>query len=130
MLVVDANILAPALGDDAADGEAARDRLRGQLLTAPELIDLEVASVLRRQSRTGGLDPRRAELALQDLQELPLRRVPHRRLLSRCWGLRHNLTVYDAVYVALAELLHAVLVTGDARLAAASGPRCEIEVLR
>ncbi|MDQ3344098.1 MAG: type II toxin-antitoxin system VapC family toxin [Actinomycetota bacterium] len=129
MLVVDASVLAPALGDDTADGDAARGRLRGQTLVAPELIDLEVASVLRGQLLARSLDERRAELALADLGELPLRRVGHRRLLRRCWELRENLTVYDAAYVAVAELLNLVLVTGDARLSQAPGLRCQVEVL-
>jgi predicted nucleic acid-binding protein len=51
-------------------------------------------------------------------------------LLSRCWELRENLTIYDAAYVALAELLQADLLTADGRLAAAPGPRCGIEVLQ
>jgi predicted nucleic acid-binding protein len=84
VLVVDASVLAPALADDASDGDAARARLRGEALVAPELIDLEVASVLRRQLLAGDLDARRAELALADLVDLPVRRVPHRRLLGRC----------------------------------------------
>jgi predicted nucleic acid-binding protein len=130
VLVVDASVLAPALADDASDGDAARARLRGEALVAPELIDLEVASVLRRQLLAGDLDARRAELALTDLVDLPVRRVPHRRLLTRCWALRQNLTVYDAAYVALAELLDLVLVTADARLSKAPGLRCEVEVLR
>lgn len=129
MLVVDASVLAPALADDGPDGDAARARLRGQSLVAPELIDLETTSVIRRQSRGGQLDPRRARLALTDLVELPLRRAPHRPLLARCWQLRENLTVYDFAYVALAEALDVVLLTVDARLASAPGPRCEIELL-
>ena len=129
MLVVDASVLAPALADDGADGDAARARLRGQDLAAPELIDLETLSVIRRQLRTGRLDTRRAELARVDLTELPLHRAPHAPLLSRCWELRENLTVYDAAYVALAELLDVVLVTADARLANAPGLRCEVDVL-
>jgi len=66
----------------------ARSRLRGKRLSAPELVDLEVASVLRRQVRDGHVDDRRAVLALADLAALPLRRAPHRPLLARCWGLR------------------------------------------
>lgn len=47
------------------------------------------------------------------------------------WALRHNLTAYDATYVALAELTGATaLLTTDARLANASGPQCHIELLR
>jgi len=129
VIVVDASVLAVALADDGPDGDRARVRLRGERLTAPELLDLEVASVLRRQAREGAIDARRAALALADLAALPLQRAPHRSLLTRCWELRDNLTIYDAAYVALAEALHASLLTGDKRLARATGPRCHIEVL-
>ena len=130
MIVVDASVLATALGDDGPDGDRARARLRGERLSAPELLDLEVASVLRRQVQGGEVDIRRAALALADLAALPLRRAPHRPLLARCWELRDNLTVYDASYVALAEALDVTLLTGDGRLARAPGPRCRIEMLR
>ncbi len=75
------------------------------------------------------MDERRASLAFDDLDALRLARAPHAPLLRRCWELRHNLTTYDAAYVALAELLGAVLVTGDARLSSAPGARCAVEVL-
>lgn len=129
MIVVDASVLAPALGDDGYDGDQARDRLKGEALSAPELIDLEVPSVFRRLVLAGDLPLRRAELALSDLAALPLRRVPHRALLPRCWELRSNLTVYDASYVVLAEYLNATLVTADTRLSRALGLHCHIEVL-
>lgn len=129
MLVVDASVLATALGDDGADGDTARGRLRGQDIAAPELIDLEVASVLRRQLSVGKLDARRARLALDDLLDLPIQRAPHRPLLRRCWELRDNLSVYDAAYVALAEILDTPLITADARLAKAPGIKCAVEVL-
>ena len=104
MIVVDASIIAVALADDGPDGDTARARLRGEDLTAPELLDLEVASVLRRQHAAGALDDRRAALALDDLQAMPIQRAPHRHLLRRCWELRENITVYDAAYVALAQI--------------------------
>jgi predicted nucleic acid-binding protein len=129
VLVVDASVLATALADDGQEGDIARARLRGQALAAPELIDLEVVSVLRRQLSVGKLDTRRAQLALDDLLELPVQRVPHHALLRRCWELRANLSVYDAAYVALAETLDAQLVTADARLAKAPGVTCAVEVL-
>jgi predicted nucleic acid-binding protein len=130
VLVVDASVLAVALADDGPDGDHARARLRGEVLAAPELVDLEVTSVLRRQNLAGGIDVRRADLALADLTALPLQRAPHLPLLPRCWALRENLTVYDAAYVALAEALESTLITGDRRLARANGPRCDIEVIR
>jgi len=130
VLVIDASVLAVALLDDGQDGDTVRDRLRGEQLAAPALIDLEVASVWRGLARGGHLDPRRVRLALDDLQELPLQRVEHTSLLWRCWELRDNLTIYDAAYVALAEALQAPLLTGDRRLARSTGPRCTIEVVK
>jgi predicted nucleic acid-binding protein len=130
VIVVDASVVAVALADDGHDGDHARARLRGEQLAAPGLVDLEVASVWRRQIRAGAMDARRAALALADLAALPLRRAPHRALLARCWELRDNLTIYNASYVALAEALEVSLLTGDGRLVRATGPRCHIEALR
>lgn len=130
MLVVDASVLAVALVDDGPDGDAIRHRLRGEQLAAPALIDLEVASVWRGRARGGHLNPRRVGLALDDLRDLPIQRVEHTSLLARCWELRENLTIYDAVYVALAEALQAPLITGDQRLSRSTGPRCAIEVVK
>jgi len=129
VLVVDASVLVVALADDGPDGDRARARLQGERLSAPELVDLEVTSVLRRQVAAGAVSARRASMAIQDLVALPLQRARHRDLLARCWELRENLTIYDAAYVALAEALQADLLTGDRRLARAPGPRCRIETL-
>jgi predicted nucleic acid-binding protein len=129
VIVVDASVLAPALADDTSDGDAARACLRGHFLAAPELIDLEVASVWRRQVTAGQLEKRRADLAVADLLALPLKRIPHRQLITRCWELRENLTPYDASYVALAELLDAVLVTGDKRLSRSPGLDCRVQIV-
>jgi predicted nucleic acid-binding protein len=130
VIVADASVLVVALADDGADGDQARARLHGEVLAVPELADLEVASVLRRQMKAGLLDARRARLALEDLAALPARRAPHRPLLPRCWELRDNLTIYDAAYVALAEVMSITLLTGDQRLARAPGPRCPIEIFQ
>lgn len=130
MIVVDAGVLATALADDDADGDQARARLRGESLAAPELVDLEVGSVLRRLVLSDALPVRRAEQAMTDLLALPLRRAPHRPLMWRCWALRDSTTVYDAAYVALAEALNAVLLTADARVSRAAGLQCTVEVLR
>lgn len=129
MIVVDATVVATALLDDGDDGAVVRRRLVGERLTAPELIDLEVLSVARRLTAAGTVSAERAQQAVTDLTDLRLRRVPHRPLLARAWELRHNLTSYDAAYVALAEALGVSLLTGDQRLAAAPGLRCAVEVL-
>lgn len=130
MIVVDASVLVNALADDTAEGDHARARLRRDpSLHAPEFADLEVLSVLRRAAARGDLDPRRSALARTDLRELPLQRYSHVPFLERVWELRHNLTVYDAAYVALAETLGCPLLTADGRLAGAPGVMCTVEVL-
>lgn len=130
MIVVDASVLVTALGDDGPDGDRVRRRLRGTRLVAPHLVDVEVVSAWRRLAAAGDLDERRVALAMDDLGALRLDRVPHGRLLGRCWELRSNLTVYDAAYVALAEAMDLPLLTADAKLAAAPGLRCETELLQ
>jgi predicted nucleic acid-binding protein len=129
VIVVDASVLAVALGDDGTDGQRARGRLVDETLAAPELIDLEVTSVWRRQVAAKRMPARRASDAVFDLADLPVRRASHRPLLGRIWQLRQVVTPYDAAYIALAEALNVVLVTADGRLARAPGLKCDVEIL-
>ncbi len=130
MIVIDASVLVTALIDDGDDGRRARIRLSIEPLSAPELIDLEVASVLRRLCAATQLDQARAGQALTDLDALRIERVAHRPLLRRCWELRNNVTVYDAAYIALAEILETTLVTADHRLVNGPGTTCAFELLQ
>jgi predicted nucleic acid-binding protein len=98
-------------------------------LHAPHLLDIEVAQVLRRYVREKMITAQRGQEALEDLAGLPLDRYPHDFLIPRVWELRATLTAYDAVYVALAELLDASLLTCDARIASASGHAANVEVV-
>jgi predicted nucleic acid-binding protein len=100
-----------------------------ETLHAPHLIDLEITQVLRRYAAHGEINDQRGRAALADLSDLPLRRYPHEFLLQRVWELRNNLTAYDAIYVALSEVLDAPLLTLDRRLAGASGHRARIETM-
>jgi predicted nucleic acid-binding protein len=128
LIITDASFLAIVLGDDGSDGAQARDRVRGEELAAPHLVDLEITSVLRRAVVTGSMPPRRADQALLDLADLDIERVAHTNLLPRVWQLRDNYTAYDACYVALAELFRAPLLTYDARMAKGTGARCSFEI--
>jgi predicted nucleic acid-binding protein len=101
----------------------------GEKLYAPHLVDVEVCQVLRRYVANGTLDAPRAEEALRDLADLRMYRYPHVPLLRRAWELRGNLTAYDAMYVALAEALDAILLTRDGKLAAAPGHRARIQLV-
>jgi predicted nucleic acid-binding protein len=98
-------------------------------LHAPHLLDVEVAQVLRRYVRDKTIPAQRGQEALEDLADLSLHRYPHDFLMPRVWELRATLTAYDAVYVALAELLEAPLVTCDGRIASAPGHHAVVEVV-
>jgi predicted nucleic acid-binding protein len=98
-------------------------------LHAPHLLDVEVTHVLRRYVAIGALTLSRAEEALQDLLDLRITRYSHSLLLHRTWELRNNFSTYDAVYVALAEVLEATLITCDAKLASAPGHHANIKVM-
>jgi predicted nucleic acid-binding protein len=113
----------------AAQRIESRIFLHKHSLHAPELLDLEIAQVLRRLVREGALSASRAEQAIQDLLDLRITRYPHILLLPRIWQLRHNLSTYDAAYVVLAEKLGATLLTRDAKLASAAGHSATVEVV-
>ncbi|MCP9800275.1 type II toxin-antitoxin system VapC family toxin [Synechococcus sp. RedBA-s] len=125
MVVVDASVLVDALLIQGA----ARARLAEANLQAPDLIDAELLSVLRRLVLADQLPEQHALQALTTAQRLGLRRHVSRHLWPRAWELRANLTAYDALYVALAEELGATLLTGDSRAARAPGLRCPVEVM-
>lgn len=130
MIVVDASVVANALADDGADGDLARRRLldAGEL-AAPDLVDVETTSVLRRRWLAGDLSARRFSTAVDDLGDLAVVRVPTLPLMRRAYELRANVTAYDAAYVALAEHLGWVLLTADSRLSHAPGITCTVEVV-
>jgi predicted nucleic acid-binding protein len=127
VIVVDASAALEVLLQTAAALRIeARLFASGETLHVPHLLDLEVVHALRRYAAAGTIDTPRGLEAIHDLTSWPLTRYPHDLLLSRIWALRHNLTAYDAAYVALAETLEVTLVTCDARLAASSGHRATI----
>jgi len=117
VIVLDASAAIDFLLHDEESFDWLEQRLLedGQV-TAPHLLDSEVAHVLRKHVVGGRLDEGRAAEVLRDLDELPLERYAARPLLGRIWELRHNLSGYDATYVALAEALDAPLITSERRL--------------
>jgi predicted nucleic acid-binding protein len=130
MPVVDASVLVEYLAGGEHSAQARGHLVAGtEALWAPHLIDAEVGHVVRRAVIAGELRPARARAALDDLLDVPIRRVSHLRLIVRAWGLRANLSFYDALYVALAERLSMPLLTLDRRLAGVPGVRSEIQVL-
>lgn len=130
MIVADASIVLAALLSTSGAGARARERLRQDPdLHVPHLLDVEITAALRRRVRLGETDVEVASEVLGDLAALAAIRWDHEPLLRRVWELRENVTPYDAVYVVLAEMLDASLVTSDVRLSRAPGLRCTVDVL-
>lgn len=131
MTVVDASAMVEMLLGTVVGGSCRERLLRdGEDLCAPHLMDVEVAQVLRRFAMMREITPDRGAEALADLEDLSVTRYPHGPLLGRAWDLRGSASVYDAVYLALAEALEAPLVTCDERIARVHGHRVPVEVLR
>jgi predicted nucleic acid-binding protein len=128
VIVVDASALIEVLLNTPSGSRITQRLFEGQeTLHAPCLLDIEVVQVLRRYALAGELNATRGLQAIEDLSDFPLTRYPHDLFLPRIWELRHNVTAYDAAYIALAEALDAPLLTRDARLASAAGHRATIE---
>lgn len=121
MIVVDASVLADFLLGRPEALHALQRALAGrehEPLHAPELIEPETLNALRRLAGRGAVTDQRAGEAVADLVNTRLIRYPHAPLRGRVWELRHDLTAYDATYLALAEVLdQPVLLTGDGGLA-------------
>ena len=131
MIVLDASaVLELLLHTKGGGGVADRIADDGVSLHAPHLITVEVTQVIRRYWAGGSVTPELAAAALADLVDLDIARYPHEPFVDRVWDLRDNMTAYDAVYVALAEVLDAPLLTFDRRLANCPGHEAHIELLR
>jgi predicted nucleic acid-binding protein len=129
MLVVDASCVYDVL-THGPGGEAVEEWLSADPdPCAPHILDVEVFGVIRRDHMLGRLDRSDAARAVAALATWPGQRFPHQLFLERAWELRDTVRGWDAMYVALAEVLDAALLTTDRRLAAARGPTCRIELL-
>ena len=127
MIVVDTSAALDALVGRPSD-ERLVARLGEDELHAPHLIDVELLHALRRLVAAGDLSDDAAADARSDFADLVIIRYPHQPLSDRMWELRHNLTAYDAAFIALSEALAAPLITCDGRLAKSPGHEARIEL--
>ena len=125
-IVCDASALVAMLVDGGSDGEWATSVLSGADLLAPHLVLFEAANVLRRLAAAGLVSADQAAQGHIDLVDLQMELWPYELLAARSWQLRDNLSIYDASYVAVAELSGATLATLDGRIGRAPGLRCEV----
>jgi predicted nucleic acid-binding protein len=128
VLVVDTSAILDALVGSAPPAGLVERLTDDGDLHAPHLIDTEILHALRRLIIGGRLSEDRAADARTDVAQLALIRYPHEPLSDRVWELRHNLTAYDATFVALAEALDAPLVTCDSGVAGAAGHSASVEL--
>lgn len=130
MIVVDASaLLEVLLRRPAASNVESWLSQPDQTIHAPHLIDVEVTHVVRRFAMHGKIDDQRGRILLADFSLMSIERYPHDPLLFRAWELRNNFSAYDAMYIALAEVLGAPLITCDRRLASAGGHVAQIELI-
>jgi predicted nucleic acid-binding protein len=125
-VVCDASALTALLLDAGPDGRWVTQAFTGAELAAPTLVGFETANIVRRHELAGLISPDQAAQAHADLLDLAIEQWPHDLLAARAWQLRMNLSICDASYVALAELLKATLITLDRRIGRAPGLRCAI----
>lgn len=127
MIVLDASVVVELLlNRQAAQGIVAKLAASSRPMAAPQILDIEVLSALRRLTFAGHILTARWDDLLLQLSLLPVERYSHLPLLARIWQLRNNFTPYDATYIALAEELKGELFTMDGRLA--RGHRAEVTV--
>ena len=111
-------------------GESLGELLESSVLLAPELLDAEVLSVLRRAVLQDRLAETRALQAVDDLVHWPVERISHRLLAPLAWQYRQNLSAYDALYVATARAYDIPLLTADARLSRTTGLDVAVQFFR
>ena len=95
--------------------------LNDAFLMAPELMDVEVISALRRAVAKKNIAETRAVAAIEDLSDWQVDRISHRVLARLAWRYRHNASAYDAFYVATARLYDVPLLTADGPLSRPPG---------
>lgn len=123
--VADSSVVIAALIDSGPHGDWAEEVLAGGLLLAPELILVEATNVFRRLERAKLIATPEANAAQDDLMQLDIELFPFEPFAGRIWELRHNVTSYDAWYVAIAEALKLPLATLDEPLSKSDGVICK-----
>jgi predicted nucleic acid-binding protein len=96
---------------------------------APALLDAEVLHAITRYVRRGEMSDERAQQALGLLIDSDIDRFPIAPLVADAWALRHDVSSYDAFYIALARSLRCPLITCDRALARAPGLGITVTVI-
>lgn len=128
LVVVDASALYEVLSSGPRFEGAMAALEDAEDFAAPELIDVEVIGLIRRDAARGAIDATHGRWAVDQMADWPGERYPHQPFDERVWQLRDNVRTTDAFYVALAEALDVPLLTLDSRLSRANGIACKVIV--
>jgi len=122
VIVVDAGVLVLALTSGTPQGDAARAALNGDDgWLAPAHMPGEVLRTLHKAVLREQLKREDAEAAADTAAALAIEYVlPDALLLRTAWAWRHNMAIYDGLYVAVAVERSAAMITVDRRLASAT----------
>ena len=87
-------------------------------LIAPDLIFVEVGSILWKKQRRKEITRTTANDILNDFKRLPIENYEIEPLIDEAWNIAatYQCTVYDSLYVALARTEKCVLATADQSL--------------
>ena len=118
-----------ALVDSGPYGDSAEDVLARGLLQAPKLVRVEATNIFRCLERAKLIRTPEANTARDDLMQFEIQLFPFEPFADRIWELRHNVTCYDAWYVAVAEALGLPLGTLDEPLSKSNGVTCKFATL-
>jgi predicted nucleic acid-binding protein len=124
-IVIDSSVVVAALVDSGPHGDWAEEVLAGATLLAPDLVYAEATNIFRRLERAKLITTPEANAAQDDLMQLDIELFPFEPFAGRIWELRHNVTSYDAWYVAIAEALELPLATLDEPLSKSNGVTCK-----
>lgn len=125
MIVADASVVIDGLVNISSRGEECRTILISSEVFVPGLIFSEVSSVLRRYELSGTPD---VDGLFAQLIRMPWETIGFVHYAELVWPLRHDISLYDACYVALAMVLRAPLVTLDRKLASSATRYCEVTI--
>lgn len=104
--------------EDEALSSAALERLETDEALVPQLWHVEVRSALLGAERSGRIRSDEVDERLRSLGDLPVRTDTDPRLgAALALARTHRLSIYDAIYLELAQRLDAPLVTLDKALA-------------
>lgn len=116
--VVDSSVAAKWVFEEVHTDKAFRLLDEGSGLHAPDLFLVETDNIVCKRVRRNQIDADEGQRIRAALREFPVRKHTSMPLLDEAYliAIKTGRSIYDCLYLALAELLHKQMVTADRRL--------------